>query len=65
MKLTQFEWIKSELRFLSYDFSKLLNTQYRIDQVDNFYLGFITKQGYQMINNIKTKLMPLEWIKND
>ena len=49
MRLMQLEWIKMELRFSSYDFPKLLNTQYRINQVDNFYLGFMTKQGYQMI----------------
>jgi hypothetical protein len=46
VRLMQLEWIKMELRFSSYDFPKLLNTQYRINQVDNFYLGFMTNQVY-------------------
>jgi hypothetical protein len=25
----------------------------------------MTKQSYQVINNINTKLMPLEWIKKE
>ena len=59
------ESLNSELRFSSYDFPKLLSAQYRINQVDNFNLYFIVKQSYQVINNIKTKLMQLEWIKKE
>jgi hypothetical protein len=31
----------------------------------NFNLCFMTKQGYQMINNIIMNLMQLEWIKKE
>jgi hypothetical protein len=33
--------------------------------VDNFNLCFRAKQSYQVINNIKTKLMQLKWIKKE
>jgi hypothetical protein len=33
--------------------------------VDNFSLCFVTKQTYQVINNINTKLLQLEWVKKD
>jgi hypothetical protein len=33
--------------------------------VDNFNLCFIAKQRYQVINNIKTKLLQLVWIKKE
>jgi hypothetical protein len=33
--------------------------------VQNFNLCFMTKQGFQMINNINTNLMPLERIKKE
>jgi hypothetical protein len=46
VRLMQLECIKTELRFSSYDFPDLLNTQYRINQVDNVYLGFMTDQVY-------------------
>jgi hypothetical protein len=59
------ESLNSELQLRSYDFSKLLSVQYRINQVDNFNLCFMAKQSYQVINNINTKLIPLEWIKKE
>jgi hypothetical protein len=33
-----------------------------MNQVNNFNLCFMAKQSYQVINNIKTKLLQLEWI---
>jgi hypothetical protein len=30
--------------------------------VNNFNSRFMAEQSYYVINNIKTKLMPLEWI---
>jgi RAB protein geranylgeranyltransferase component A len=33
--------------------------------VDNFNLYFMIKQSYQVIKNINTKLMQLEWIKKE
>jgi hypothetical protein len=33
--------------------------------VSNFNLGFMLKKGYQVINNINTKLLQLEWIKKE
>jgi hypothetical protein len=33
--------------------------------VINFNLGFMLKQSYQVINNINTKLMQLEWVKKE
>jgi hypothetical protein len=33
--------------------------------VQNFNLCFMTKQGYQMINNINMNLMQLEWVKKE
>jgi hypothetical protein len=33
--------------------------------MNNFNLCFMHKQSYQVINNIKTKLMQLEWIKKE
>jgi hypothetical protein len=33
--------------------------------MNNFNLCFMIKQGYQVINNINTKLMQLEWIKKE
>ena len=49
----------------SYDFLKSLYVWYRNYEVINFNLGFIIKQSYQVINNINTKLLQLEWIKNE
>jgi hypothetical protein len=50
---------------MSYDFPKPLCVWYKINQVINFILGFTLKQSYQVINNINTKLMQLEWIKRE
>jgi hypothetical protein len=33
--------------------------------MNNFNLCFMLKQSYQVINNINTKLIQLEWIKNE
>jgi hypothetical protein len=33
--------------------------------VNNFNLCFMIKQSYQVIKNINTKLMQLEWIKKE
>jgi hypothetical protein len=33
--------------------------------VDKFNLYFMIKQSYQMINNIKIKLLQLDWIKKE
>jgi hypothetical protein len=33
--------------------------------VDNFILCFMIKQSDQVINNINTKLIQLEWIKKE
>jgi hypothetical protein len=33
--------------------------------VGNFNICFMTKQSYQVINNIKIKLLQLEWIKKE
>ena len=49
---------------MSYEFPKLFGTQNRVNQVNNFNSSFMAKQRYQMMNNIKTKLLELEWIKN-
>jgi hypothetical protein len=46
MNLTQFERIKSELRFSSYEFLELLSTWYRLIQMNNFNSCFIAKQRY-------------------
>jgi hypothetical protein len=46
MNLTQFERIKSELRFSSYEFLELLSTWYRLIQMNNFNSCFIAKQMY-------------------
>jgi hypothetical protein len=50
---------------ISYDFPKVLCVWYKNNQVINFNLGFMLKQSYQVINNIITKLMQLEWVKNE
>jgi hypothetical protein len=46
VRLTQLEWIKTELRLLSYEFLELFNAWYRLIQVNNFNLSFIDKQRY-------------------
>jgi hypothetical protein len=46
MKLTQFEWIKSELEQRNYEFLELLSTYNRVIQVNNFNLSFMVKQMY-------------------
>jgi hypothetical protein len=33
--------------------------------MNKFDLCFMTKQSYQVIDNINTKLLQLEWIKKD
>jgi lysine/ornithine N-monooxygenase len=33
--------------------------------MNNFSLCFMDKQSYQLINNINTKLLQLEWIKKE
>jgi hypothetical protein len=33
--------------------------------MDNFSLCFVNKQSYQVMNDIKTKLMQMEWIKKE
>jgi hypothetical protein len=33
--------------------------------MNNFNLCFMIKQSYQLINNINTKLLQLEWIKKE
>jgi hypothetical protein len=33
--------------------------------MNNFSLRFMNKQSYQVIHNINTKLMQLEWIKKE
>jgi hypothetical protein len=38
---------------------------YKNSQVINFNIGFMLKQSYQVINNINTKLLQLEWIKKE
>jgi hypothetical protein len=38
---------------------------YKNSHVINFNIGFMLKKGYQVINNIKTKLLQLEWIKKE
>jgi hypothetical protein len=46
MNLTQFEQIKSELRFSSYEFLELFSTWNRVIQVNNFKSSFKAKQRY-------------------
>jgi hypothetical protein len=36
VRLMQLEWIKMELRLLSYEFLELLSTWYRLIQMNNF-----------------------------
>jgi hypothetical protein len=43
MNLTQFEWIKWELRFSNYEFLELLSSWYRLIQMNNFNSSFIAK----------------------
>jgi hypothetical protein len=50
---------------ISYDFPNILCFWYKNNQVINFNLGFMLKQSYQVINNIVTKLMQLEWVKKE
>jgi hypothetical protein len=44
VRLMQREWIKTELRLLSYEFLELLSTWYRLIQINNFNSSFIAKQ---------------------
>jgi hypothetical protein len=46
VRLMQLEWIKTELRLLSYEFLELLSTWYRLIQMNNFNSYFIAKQRY-------------------
>jgi hypothetical protein len=46
VRLMQLEWIKTELRLLSYEFLELFSTWYRLIQMNNFNSCFITKQRY-------------------
>jgi hypothetical protein len=46
-------------------FSEGLSVWYGINYVDNFILCFMIKQSDQVINNINTKLIQLEWIKKE
>jgi hypothetical protein len=46
VRLMQLEWIKTELRLLSYEFLELLSTWYRLIQMNNFNSCFIAKQRY-------------------
>jgi hypothetical protein len=42
----QLEWIKTELRLLSYEFLELFNVWYRLIQVNNFNLSVKAKQRH-------------------
>jgi hypothetical protein len=46
VRLMQLEWIKTELRLLSYEFLELFNVRYRLIQVNHFNLSFMAKQSY-------------------
>jgi hypothetical protein len=46
VRLMQLEWIKMELRLLSYEFLELLSTWYKLIQMNNFNSYFIAKQRY-------------------
>jgi hypothetical protein len=46
VRLMQLEWIKTELRLLSYEFLELFNAWYRLIQMNNFDLSFKAKQRY-------------------
>jgi hypothetical protein len=46
VRLMQLEWIKTELRLLSYEFLELFNAWYRLIQMNNFDLSFMAKQRY-------------------
>jgi hypothetical protein len=43
MRLTQFEWIKSELKWIGYDFPKFLNARNKTNQAHLFNHMFHTK----------------------
>ena len=43
MGLTQFEWIESELKWISYDFSEVLSGRYKTNQAHKFNHMFHTK----------------------
>jgi hypothetical protein len=51
MKITQLERTKSELLIVSYEFSKVLCIQYKINQEINFITVFMSNQRYYVINN--------------
>jgi hypothetical protein len=46
VRLMQLEWMKKELRLLSYEFLELFNAWYTLIQVNNFNLSFMAKQSY-------------------
>jgi hypothetical protein len=46
VRLMQLEWIKTELRLLSYEFLELFNVWYRLIQVNNFNLSVKAKQRH-------------------
>jgi hypothetical protein len=46
VRLMQLEWIKMELRLLSYEFLELLSTWYRLIQMNSFNSYLIAKQRY-------------------
>jgi hypothetical protein len=45
------ERIKSELKWRSYDFLRILCIQYQINQEINFNIVFMSNQRYYVINN--------------
>jgi hypothetical protein len=61
----QLERVNSELKRRSYEFPNLLSAYYRINPKNNFNSSFMAKQRYYMMNNIKTKLLPLEWVNSE
>jgi hypothetical protein len=42
----QLQWIKTELRLLSYEFLELLSTWYKLIEINNFNSSFMAKQCY-------------------
>jgi hypothetical protein len=46
VRLMQLQWIKTELRLLSYEFLGLLSTWYKLIEINNFNSSFMAKQCY-------------------
>jgi hypothetical protein len=42
-----------------------VETPTKLNQMNKFNLGLKTKQSYQVIHNINTKLLQLEWVKKE